>query len=81
MHRLVIPAGEVIAIAGLWDKWRDRSGESSETFTIIMANRNEPSKTVQVRVPVIIEREDFDAWLREPRTDLLKPFAGEIVVE
>lgn len=79
-QRLALPDGEVVAIAGLWDIWHDQAGKRSDTYTIITCEPRQQSRTGHTRMPVIIKPKDFDAWLKEPRTDLLTPYDEELVI-
>ena len=75
-HYFSSPSGEPLAFAGLWESWRNPA-ESAETMlsaTIIVCGANEWMTRYHDRAPVIIERENFDAWLsgNEPAA-LLRP--------
>ena len=55
----------------------------TETFTIITTNANETVGQAHNRMPVILEQQDWPAWLGEVKGDpatLLKP-AGEGMLE
>ncbi len=75
--------GKVFAFAGLWDAWRDRSGETRETFTIITTEPNELLRQVHNRMPVILRPQDYDRWLDPEARDvaqltgLLTPYPAE----
>lgn len=73
-------------MAGLWETWKDKSGEHAdpfETCTIITTEANELMSTLHDRMPVILNEEHYDMWLdpefsdREPLDELLRPFASE----
>jgi putative SOS response-associated peptidase YedK/HPt (histidine-containing phosphotransfer) domain-containing protein len=72
-HRLALPKGKLIAIAGLWDIWHDQTGKRNDTYAIITCDMAQQSGAGPARMPVIIQPADFDAWLSEPRIDLLRP--------
>lgn len=77
--------GEIFAFAGLWENWRDEAhgGEWMRTFTIITTDANELVQPIHNRMPVIIGRENYAAWLGEESVDerrlldILKPFPSE----
>ncbi|WP_420644005.1 SOS response-associated peptidase [Candidatus Leptofilum sp.] len=70
------------ALAGLWEVWRDSDGSALQTCTILTTTPNELMAPIHNRMPVIVEREDFDLWLNpEPNPDLglhlLRPYPAE----
>jgi putative SOS response-associated peptidase YedK len=78
--------GGVVAMAGLWEGWKDPSKPNAEwlrTFTIITTEPNSLIATVHDRMPVILGFEDWPKWLGEERANndelkaLLRPFPAE----
>ncbi|HTL90677.1 MAG TPA: SOS response-associated peptidase [Leptolyngbya sp.] len=51
------------AFAGLWERWNAPEGEPLETCTLITTEANELAATVHDRMPVILQAEDYEAWL------------------
>jgi putative SOS response-associated peptidase YedK len=75
--------GNPLAFAGLWDRWRsaDKS-ETKESFTIIVGPANKLAGQVHDRMPVILEPESFDVWLKaEPdgAAALMMPAAENVL--
>lgn len=70
---------ETFAFAGLWDSWEKPDGATLKTFTLITTSPNELVAQVHDRMPAILERKDWDAWL-DPETliadamAMLKPY-------
>ena len=70
----------VFAFAGLWERWRDPTGDFVETCTILTTTPNALVADVHDRMPVILKPEDYDLWLDPGMTnvariaDVLKPF-------
>jgi putative SOS response-associated peptidase YedK len=73
------------ALGGVWRHWRspDRKTEM-DTFAIITVEPNEllAEKTGHDRMPLIVERKDYQRWLEpgsaeRPPVDLLRPFDAE----
>lgn len=68
------------AFAGLWARWQDPERGPLDTFTILTTDANELIRPLHDRMPVILDRKDFDLWLdpacddRERLEPLLKPF-------
>jgi putative SOS response-associated peptidase YedK len=56
--------GEVLSIAGLWDQWKDpETGAAISSATLIVAAANDFTRRIHDRMPVLLERQDHDAWL------------------
>ena len=54
---------KLIAFAGLWDTWHGADGSEIDTATIIVTDANEFLKPIHERMPVVLDRKDFSAWL------------------
>jgi putative SOS response-associated peptidase YedK len=73
----------LFGLAGLWDVWRSPDGTPLITCTIITTEPNALMAEIHNRMPVILPREDFAAWLDPQRTDaaqvmpLLRPYPAE----
>ena len=72
--------GELFAFAGLWDRWKDPSGQWVKSCSILTTTPNAVTSAVHDRMPVILDPDSYDLWLdpwmRDMRvvSDLLKPF-------
>jgi putative SOS response-associated peptidase YedK len=58
--------GGTFAFAGLWESWRDLGNAEAqplETCTILTTEPNELAAVYHDRMPVILDPEDYDAWL------------------
>ena len=77
--------GQLFAFAGLWDGWRDPSGQWIRSCSILTRTPNALTSPVHDRMPVILSREAYDLWLDPGRTDvdvlpdLLKPFDARLM--
>ncbi len=71
--------GDVFNFAGLWDEWKDGSGNELLTYTIITTTPNKEMSSIHTRMPAILTKEQMDIWLSPtPLTqaqvdDLLSP--------
>ena len=70
--------GRPFAFAGLWESWHDEL----RTCAIITTRANELVAGVHDRMPVILPRENYDAWLdpeadKEELVSLLRPYPGD----
>jgi putative SOS response-associated peptidase YedK len=73
----------VLAFAGLWDRWRDpATREEILSCTIIVSDASAWMETYHDRMPVLLEENDFDAWLDGSLgPDALKPAAESALRE
>ncbi len=73
----------ILALAGLWEKWRDpASGEDVLSCTIIVSGASAWMMPYHDRMPVLLRAEDFDAWLNGTLgADALKPAAESALRE
>lgn len=75
--------GDPLAVAGLWDRWRDTTGESIDSFTIITTTPNDLLAPIHNRMPAILQPDRYDVWLDAASRDveelstLLGPFPAE----
>ena len=73
------------AFAGIWRIWKaDKDGkdyaesDEVETFTIVTTSANDLTKTIHNRMPVILDRDDYDGWMDgSGGLDLLKPYPAD----
>jgi putative SOS response-associated peptidase YedK len=72
--------GELFAFAGLWDRWKDPSGQWVKSCSILTTTANAVTSSVHDRMPVILDRDNCDLWLDpgmmnvEAVSNLLKPY-------
>ena len=62
--RITMASGEPFAFAGLWDTWRDPQDETVTSCTIITTGANDLLRPIHDRMPVILQRDQEDLWLR-----------------
>jgi putative SOS response-associated peptidase YedK len=77
--------GELFALAGIWDRWNDASGNTIETCSILTTVANAVTSVIHDRMPVILEPDRYDLWLdpgmRDVSTasELLKPYDARLM--
>ncbi len=77
--------GELFAFAGLWDRWKDPSGNWIKTCSILTTTPNSVASPVHDRMPVILDPDNYDLWLDpgmrdvSAATDLLKPYDARLM--
>ena len=55
--------GVLFAFAGLWDRWKDPSGNWMKTCSILTTTPNAVTATIHDRMPVILDPDSYDLWL------------------
>jgi putative SOS response-associated peptidase YedK len=58
-----VNGGELFAFAGLWDRWRDPSGQWLKSCSILTTTPNAVASSVHDRMPVILDPDCYDLWL------------------
>lgn len=80
---ITLASKQPMLMAGLWDEWTPRAGAMTRSCTIITTEANTLMAQIHDRMPVIIAKENWAAWLGEdPATDplsLLKPFPADLM--
>ena len=74
--------GEPLALAGLWEGWRDAAGDVRRTFAIATTAANGFMSRIHDRMPVILEPDAWSIWLNEEPVDptaLLRPAAENVL--
>ncbi len=77
---LSLADGELLAFAGLWERWEGRgehAGKVIESCVILTTAANRLCAAIHDRMPVIIDRDHYGRWLTDPGADLLRPFPAE----
>src|ERR1039457_1752153 len=55
--------GQLFAFAGVWDRWKDPSGNWIKTCSILPTTPNAVASGVHDRMPVILDPDGYDLWL------------------
>jgi putative SOS response-associated peptidase YedK len=77
--------GLLFAFAGIWDRWKDWTGNTLETCSILTTTANAVISAVHDRMPVILDPDSYDLWLDPGMKDvgiaseLLKPCDGRLM--
>ncbi len=81
--------GELLAVAGLWATWRDRTTGPDAPWlhscTVITTSANQTMSAVHDRMPVILPADRWDEWLNPTNNDIaeltamLVPAANDIL--
>jgi putative SOS response-associated peptidase YedK len=69
----------VLSFAGLWDRWKNiETDEPVTSCTIIVTDANALTRPIHDRMPVLLDKADFEPWLNGAAgTELLRPVAEE----
>jgi putative SOS response-associated peptidase YedK len=62
-YLLKLKRGELIGFAALWARWRDPKGRPVDSFSIVTRAANAVVTPIHDRMPVILPRDGYDAWL------------------
>ena len=63
-HYFRPPDGDLLAMAGLWESWTDRTtGEVVESCSLLTCDANSDMRPVHHRMPILLARADHAAWL------------------
>jgi putative SOS response-associated peptidase YedK len=75
----------LFAFAGLWDSWKSADRTPVDTCTILTTTPNSLIADLHNRMPVILPREHYEAWLAAPPSEiaslvnLLLPFDASLM--
>jgi putative SOS response-associated peptidase YedK len=56
--------GKPLALAGLWEQWTTPEGSELRTCSIITTSANALMSTMHDRMPVILQPDQFNTWLK-----------------
>jgi putative SOS response-associated peptidase YedK len=76
---------EMFAFAGIWDRWKDPSGNWVKTCSILTTTPNAVTSPVHDRMPVILGQDSYDLWLDpgmndvDTATELLRPYGAQFM--
>jgi len=74
------------AFAGLWERWKNPEGDAVESCALITTDANDIVRPIHDRMPVILQRQDYEKWLDLETQDtmalpkLLQPYPGEAMM-
>jgi putative SOS response-associated peptidase YedK len=80
-----VNGGELFAFAGLWERWKNPSGDWVKTCSILTTAPNAVTAPVHDRMPVILDPDGYDLWLDPGMTnvevvsEMLKPFDARLM--
>ena len=78
------PNNKILPMAGLWDFWKNNSGENIFSYTIITTQANSNLEDIHHRMPVILDMKQIDPWLKVHNISLantmslLVPFQNDL---
>jgi putative SOS response-associated peptidase YedK len=84
-HCFEVNDGQLFALAGLWDRWKNPNGNWIKTCSILTTIPNAVTSAVHDRMPVILDPDSYDLWLDpgmtkvEAVSDLLRPFDARMM--
>jgi putative SOS response-associated peptidase YedK len=78
-----VGAGDLFALAGLWDQWKNSEGQIVESCTILTTTPNSLVADMHDGMPVIVTPDKYEIWLDPDVTDfdavrdILKPYDAD----
>ncbi len=83
-YAILPTAGGLIAFAGLWETWSGPDGSEIDSAVIVTTGANRRLQPLHERMPVVLEPQDFEAWLSPATTPkdaaaLLKPAREDLL--
>ncbi len=72
-YRILLPEGQLLTLAGIWDTWKKPDGSMHRSFSVITTTPNEEMTAVHDRMPVLLTQKDRQRWLNDlPLEDALE---------
>jgi putative SOS response-associated peptidase YedK len=77
--------GSLFAFAGIWDRWKNPSGQFIKSCSILTTTPNALTSTIHDRMPVILDPDCYDLWLDPGMnhanviSDLMKPYDATLM--
>lgn len=75
-----VSEGKLFAFAGIWERWKDPSGQWIKSCSILTTTPNAVTSAVHDRMPVMLDRAGYDLWLDpgmknvDAVSEMLKPY-------
>ena len=75
--------GQILPMAGLWDKWLDENEKEWNTYTVITTEPAESISHIHNRMPVILNKPHMDYWINcdyppDEALEYLKPYENPL---
>ena len=83
-HAITVEGHPLVALAGLWECWKDAQGKRLETYTILTTEANRFVSPMHDRMPAILADGDIEAWLTggiEDAWKVIRPYPDEAMRE
>jgi putative SOS response-associated peptidase YedK len=64
--------GALLAIAGMWERWKDPEGNPVDTVCLLTSEANSVLSPVHDRMPVLLDRAGVKRWLDDSISDAAK---------
>ena len=75
-YYISLKSNETMAFGGLWESWTTPTGEVVRSCCIVTTAANEGLRAIHPRMPLIVARQHWQAWLSAPADeagDLIRP--------
>jgi putative SOS response-associated peptidase YedK len=61
--KIFLKDSPIMPLAGIWTSWRARTPEEQRSFSIMTTSANSFMEKIHDRMPVILDKKQFDEWL------------------
>jgi putative SOS response-associated peptidase YedK len=61
--KIFLKDSPIMPLAGIWTSWRAGTEEEQRSFSIMTTSANSFMKKIHDRMPVILDKKQFDEWL------------------
>lgn len=83
---VALRSSEPMALAGLWERWRQPDGNILRSFTVITTDASPAVAPLHDRMPVVLPPSEHAKWLGEEEASaaelqgMLRPYDGELEI-
>ena len=83
-YRIILPETPIFSVAGIWESWQKKSGETIYSFTVLTQPPNELMQTIHNRMPAILAPEIEHLWLENDKPikeilQLITPYPSHLM--
>ncbi len=75
-HHVTLPGGGLFGIAGLYEHWQAPGGATLTSVALLTCDAAPNLRALHDRMPVILDSDDYAAWLSRERTQAAAALAG-----
>jgi len=80
-YKITMADDAPFALAAIWERWQGADGSDVDTCSLITTSANDEMAHLHGRMPVIINADDYEPWMREEARQadkFLRPYKGVV---